>query len=382
MNKYWQINNKADSRRAEILIYEEIGKSWWDGSGVGAKDFISDLNGLDVDDIDLRINSLGGSVFEGNAIYNGLKAHKAKVHVKIDGIAASIASVIAMAGDDIEIPENGMIMIHDPWTYAGGTSEDMRAAADMLDKVKVGIIAAYRLKTGKKDEDISELMKAETWMTAQEAIDNGFADKMAGSIQAQASAFSKDVLGRFRNVPGELLNAGISGVKKSAIEVTNMAEKTPAKPEITLELIRAEYPDIAKALIEEGRAIGKDEGVKAENSRIQDVLAQKLPGHEKMVNELAFDGKTTGPEAAVAVLQAENKRMEKVLANMQSDAPKVVAQSNGDSTANLTEDEKLKAEWEKSADLRAEFVNSFEAYAAFKKDIPGVNVKNSKRGGE
>lgn len=374
MNKYWQVNNKAGSRRAEILIYEQIGKNWWDGSGVGAKDFITDLNGLDVDDIDIRINSLGGSVFEGTAIYNGLKAHKANIHVKIDGIAASIASVIAMAGDDIEIPENGMIMIHDPWMYAGGNADDMRAAADMLDKVKVGILSAYRGKTGKEDSALAEMMSAETWMTAKEAIEHGFADKMTGAIEAQAN-YDQEVLGRFRRVPGSLLNAGVSGAKSSAMEVHNMAEKTPAKPEITLELIRAEYPDIAKALIEEGNSAGIEEGAKAENSRIKDVLAQSLPGHEAIINELAFDGKTSGPEAAVVVLQAENKLRAATLTGLQNGAPPVVQQSAGDVPQQMTEDEKLKAEWDKSAELRAEFADSFESYAAYSKEIPGIKVK-------
>ena len=154
-----------------------------------------------------------------------------------------------------------------------------------------------------------------------------------------------------------------------------MAEKTPAKPEITLELIRAEYPDIAKALIEEGNSAGIEEGAKAENSRIKDVLAQSLPGHEAIINELAFDGKTSGPEAAVVVLQAENKLRAATLTGLQNGAPPVVQQSAGDVPQQMTEDEKLKAEWDKSAELRAEFADSFESYAAYSKEIPGIKVK-------
>jgi len=376
MKKYWQINNKAEARRAEILIYEQIGKSWWDGSGVGAKDFITDLNGLDVDDIDLRINSLGGSVFEGNAIYNGLKAHKAKVHVKIDGIAASIASVIAMAGDDIEIPENGMLMIHDPWTYAGGNADDFRAAAEMLDKIKVGITAAYRNKTGKDDKEIANLMTAETWMTAQEAVDMGFADTVTGAVQAQAK-YDEEVLSRFRNAPAALIKAGLPGTNLSPIEVNNMAEKTPVVPEITLDRIRAEYPDIVKALQAEGHA----EGVKAENSRQSDVRANSIPGHEALIETLANDMKTTGPEAAVMILQAEKKLRGDVLNTLTNDAPKVIPPSQ-DEPPKMTAEEKAKADWDKNEDLRNEFADRFETYLATIKGSKNFKERNPKDRGE
>jgi len=375
MKQYWKINNLA-GKRAEILIYEQIGKDWWDGSGVGAKDFITDLHALDVDDIDLRINSLGGSVFEGNAIYNSLKAHKAKVHVKIDGIAASIASVIAMAGDDIEIPENGLIMIHDPSTYAGGTADNMRAAADMLDKIKIGIIAAYKGKTGNDEKEIADMMSAETWLTAQEAIDFGFADKMTGAIAAQAN-YDKDVMSRFRNIPQALMQAGAISAphNQQPQEEKPMAEKTVVTPEITLEKIKAEYPEIAKALKEEGRAEGIAEGAKAEAARVKDVLGNLIPGHEALVNTLAFDGKTTGPEAAVAVLQAEKKVRASVMATIQTDAPAVVPAASADVTTSMTAEEKEKYAWETDEKLRVSFAGDVGAYNAYNAAAKAGRVK-------
>lgn len=372
MREWYQINAAAGDRRAEVLIYEQIGKSWWDDSGVGAKDFLETIGKLDVDDIDLRINSLGGSVFEGNAIYNGLRAHKAKVHVKIDGIAASIASVIAMAGDDIEIPENGMIMIHDPWTYAEGNADEMRKAADMLDKIKGGLVAAYRTKTGKDDAEIADLMTAETWMTAREAVDMGFADSITGAVDAQNS-FDNEVLARFRNVPASLKGSGGSGVNNRAKEVVAMGKEaeTTKAPEITLELIKAQYPDIAKAL--------KEEGVTAENQRIKDVRAKLVPGHEALIETMAFDGKSTGADAALAIVAAEQQIRANAAESFKREAPPVVPPVNNDTpeeveNKNAPIEDRAKLAWDKSPEVREEF-RTFSAYLAFRKAEAAGQVK-------
>ncbi|MCK5219101.1 Clp protease ClpP, partial [bacterium] len=120
-------------KKVEILIYDQIGEDWF-GDGVQAKKFAEELRDLgDIETIELRINSPGGSVWDGNAIYNTLRGHKATVNVTIDGLAASIASVIAMSGDTITMPENALMMIHNPATIAFGEAEEMRKAANMLD---------------------------------------------------------------------------------------------------------------------------------------------------------------------------------------------------------------------------------------------------------
>lgn len=196
--KYWSMVLNKDKKKAEILIYEQIGAGFWE-EGIGAKQFAKDLKELgDIDDLDVRINSPGGSVFEGLTIYNLLKQHSAEKTVYIDGLAASIASVIAMSGDIIVMPENATMMIHNPWSLAIGDADAMRKEADVLDKIKVGIVSAYRDKTGKTDEDLSSLMDAETWMTAAEAVEMGFADEMTKSVKAAAMAFD---LSKFKNVP-------------------------------------------------------------------------------------------------------------------------------------------------------------------------------------
>jgi ATP-dependent Clp protease, protease subunit len=157
---------RAQARGAEIVIYDEIG-----AFGIPAKGFLDELKALGpVAELTVRINSPGGSVFDGVAIYNALKRHDATVTVWIDGIAASIASMIAMAGDEVVMPENAMLVLHDPSGLVAGTASDMRAMADALDRMESGMVAAYRDKSGRDDSEIEALMQAETWLSAQEAV--------------------------------------------------------------------------------------------------------------------------------------------------------------------------------------------------------------------
>jgi len=178
MKPWFKIWSKT-GKTAEILIHEDIGENWWDGSGVTSKGFIEAVRALgELDDITVRINSRGGSLYDGVAIYNYLRTHSANVTVVVDGIAASAASVVAMAGDEIVMPAASTLMIHDPITFAFGNAAEMRKAAEDLDKVKEGFISAYTNKTGMPREDVWDLMTAETYMTAAEAVEWGFADRV------------------------------------------------------------------------------------------------------------------------------------------------------------------------------------------------------------
>jgi ATP-dependent Clp endopeptidase proteolytic subunit ClpP len=191
-----------------VLIYDEIG-----AYGVTAKGFLAELGALPDDAaIDLRLNSPGGSVFDAVAIYNALRRHLGEVTVWIDGIAASAASYIAMAGDMIVMPENAFLMIHDPSGLVMGTAEDMRSTAEALDKVKVSLIQGYAAKSGKPDEEIAALMAAETWLDATEALDLGLIDRIAEPVKLAASF---DVA-RFRNAPPEVLEAATDAHPPSA----------------------------------------------------------------------------------------------------------------------------------------------------------------------
>jgi len=197
--QYWSIRNQADEETAEIFIYGDVGESLW-SEGTGAKQFAEDLKALGpIKNLDIRINSPGGSVFEGLTIYNTLERHSAKKTVTIDGLAASIASVIAMCGDTIIMPQNAIMMVHDPFGMVLGDADDMRKMAEGLDKIKEGLISAYQRKTKMSNQDISDLMSEETWMTASEAVQWGFADEISESMKMAAS-INFD-LSKFKNVP-------------------------------------------------------------------------------------------------------------------------------------------------------------------------------------
>jgi ATP-dependent Clp protease protease subunit len=151
--------------------------------------------------VDLRLNSPGGSIFDAVAIHNAIKRHEGTVTVWIDGIAASAASYIAMAGDEIVMPENAFLMIHDPAGLVMGTAEDMRAMAEALDKVKGSLVSGYAAKSGRTPEEVSALMAAETWFDAGDAVAQGFADRLIEPVRI-AARFD---IGRFRNAPPVLV---------------------------------------------------------------------------------------------------------------------------------------------------------------------------------
>ena len=196
-NQSWYSIKAKANDTAEISIYDEIG--FW---GVSAASFAQDLKscGNNLKQINLHIHSPGGDVFDGIAIYNLLKNHPANVTVYIDGLAASMASVIAMAGNEVIMPENAMMMIHKPWGIQGGDAEDMRKYADLLDKVENTLIPAYANKTGKTPEELAEMLSAETWLNGKECVQQGFADKLAEPLVAMASIKSRK-LEDFENMP-------------------------------------------------------------------------------------------------------------------------------------------------------------------------------------
>jgi len=378
--KWFSIQAKTNNKSADVMIYDRIGKDFWgDGSTVEAKRLINELKALgELETINVFINSPGGSVFDGNAIYNYLKSHKAEINVKVDGIAASIASVIAMSGDEIEMPENAMIMIHDPAGLVAGTAEDMNKMAVALEKIKTGMIAVYHNRSRLENDQISEMMTDETWLTAAEAVKYGLADKVTEKVSIQAGLKG---LEQYKNVPKNLI-AGISGqknVKEDFKMPDNKLIVLPKAPEITLELIKAEYPDIVTDLTSEGKQAGLREGAANELARIKAVSEQLIPGHEDLITALMWDGKTTGEQAAVQVLGAEKVLRTTALANHRSDAPDSVHHTAIDAPAavddNLSVEEKCKKAWAESAEIRAEFMDDFETYVAAEKAIAAGLVK-------
>jgi ATP-dependent Clp endopeptidase proteolytic subunit ClpP len=294
MNKWYSIKNKADNS-VEISIYDEIGDF-----GTSAKEFIEEVKSVGDGDITLRINSVGGSVFDGLAIYNTLRSHSGFVSIKIEGLAASISTVIAMAGDSIEMSENGFFMIHNPFGKSAGEAGDMRKTADLLDKIKEEIMEIYSKRTSLTFGELSDMMDNETWLSSQEAMDMGFIDKITEPMKIAAS-FD---LSKFTNVNEQEVNDKLSltnnkkkmteelktwfnGVKEEILNAVKGEEVSTPSDEVSIsisdnEVIVNKFEELeenANSLREEkeelAALVGEKEGTIAElTNKISDVEAK------------------------------------------------------------------------------------------------------------
>ena len=187
----------------DIDVYGGIGDEFDEG-GVTAVSFVRALRDADGEDVTIHINSSGGSVFDANTMAEALRGYKGHTTASIEGLAASAASYFALTADDVVINHSALMMIHNPWDFAVGDAEDMRKKADMLDKARSTISAQYARKTGRTVDEIEELMDAETWFTAQEAVEFGLVDRMSDSEPIAACVRCEDMK-RFRNAPEGLL---------------------------------------------------------------------------------------------------------------------------------------------------------------------------------
>jgi ATP-dependent Clp protease, protease subunit len=210
----------------EIWIYE-----WFGEKATAPNAFREELNQFKGKDITVWIDSYGGSVFAAAGIYNALKEHNGKVTVKIDGKAMSAASVIAMAGDEVLMSPMAVMMIHNPLTAAYGNMHDLRKVADILDTIKESIVNAYALKTGRSRNTISQMMDDETWMSANVAVKEGFADGILYQDQpldvANMSQFAFNRLA--------VVNSASQSIRQ-AVELLNKNEQQNEKEKLLLEL--------------------------------------------------------------------------------------------------------------------------------------------------
>lgn len=185
-----QFTAKADGKTAEIVIFDEIGEGFF-SEGVTAKSVNAQLESFgEVDEITVRINSPGGLVFDGLAIYNLLAQHSARIIVEIDGLAASAASVIAMAGDTIRMAENALMMVHPASGFVFGDADEMREEAELLDKITANIVDVYTTRSGRPRADIDALVSNETWLTAEEALAEGLITDITEDKAIAAKAVS------------------------------------------------------------------------------------------------------------------------------------------------------------------------------------------------
>jgi len=222
LKKYWEVKAKAN-KTGELLLYGNISSDSFWGDEITPKTIDAELKALgEINTLNVYVNSGGGSVFAGQAIFNIIKRHSASVkNAYVDGLAGSIASIIPMACDKVFMPSNAMMMIHNPSMVARGFSTDLRKAADMLDKVRDVLVGVYVEKSGQDEAKMASLMDAETWLSAKEAIALGLADELQAEVKIAAS-----IDGNFLNFGDVKVDTSLfRNFKPDQIETYRAAEK-------------------------------------------------------------------------------------------------------------------------------------------------------------
>ncbi|MBE3586561.1 MAG: Clp protease ClpP [Thermoanaerobacter sp.] len=311
MNKFWQFKNIGGDE-PELLLYGPISETSWWGDEITPKQFAEDLKALgNISNLTVRINSSGGDVFAAQAIYTMLKDHPANVIVKIDGVAASAATVVAMAGDIIKAPANAMLMIHNPLVVLWGmyNANELEKMADVLDAIKESIINAYVAKTKRDRKELSKMMDRETWMTAEEAKAEGFVDEILFEESVDASATNDGRylvvnsvlhdLSRYQTRP--LLDKKVTiapNIKPVILAANKQAPKEIIKEgDDTLEIktideLKQQYPELCNQLVTEAKASEREriKSIDEIAASIDPVLVAKAKYEEPMTaQELAYE---------------------------------------------------------------------------------------------
>jgi ATP-dependent Clp protease, protease subunit len=198
----------ADATNATISIYDAIGADAWTGEGFTARRMDAALRSIGNRPVTVKVNSPGGDFFEGLAIYNQLREFPSEVTVQVMGLAASAASIIAMAGDTIEVGDGAFLMIHNAWAMAIGNRHDMRQAADVLEPFDAAMAGIYAARTGKAVADVAKMMDAETWLGAGAAVEAGFADAIIAGEAIEAETQRADLRAR-NQIESVLAKAGL-----------------------------------------------------------------------------------------------------------------------------------------------------------------------------
>lgn len=320
----------GDNAAPELILYGDIASETWWGDEVTPRQFTEELDALGaVPEIVVRINSGGGDVFAANAIYTRLKDNAAKITVKIDGWAASAATIVAMAGDVIEIPGNGVFMVHDPSLGLLGyfNEADLAKMTEELKVVKQSIVNAYVLKTGKDAAEVAAIMAAESWFDGKQAVDAGFCDKLMfedaeTTIENAAKIVVNSVsldLNRYPNMPISLLNrttarahGGFSN-KPTINEPKRSEENMDGIKDIkTVADLKAAFPDLTKQIEEAATA--------AERKRIQDIEDVAIAGYETIVADAKFKNPIAAGDVAKAILAEQKKQGGKYIQDRDDDA--------------------------------------------------------------
>jgi len=363
---------RMSTSEGEVLVYGPIVDLPWFEDETSAFQLRKAIDSLgDIETLHVRVNSPGGFLDQGIAMHNTLKQTKAHVIGWVDGLAASAASIVLAAADEIRMPKNARIMIHDPWSMTVGDAEDHLKSAEILEDGKQQAIESYfaRPLTVSR-EDVAQMMTDETWITAEQAVDMGFADIVVGE-EAPPKAMNWDLRPfNYRRAPiASVVDAG------DPVPVTpSLTEEDDVKPEeVTVDWLRQNRPEVFEEIKTEVQDAAKADGAKAERDRIRDVESASLPGHEALVSQAKFDGVSTGPQVAMRIVEAERKRRDELRQQIRSGGgvpePVVVdpapapTRTDYNQIADLTE--RAKAMWEDEAEYDGRKASSWESLERF-----------------
>lgn len=301
----------------KLMLYGPVGLSFGDGEGFTAMQVQQALSEMD-GDITVKLNSGGGLAFDGVAIHNALKDHDGKVTILVDGIAASAASVLAMAGDEIIMQDGALMMIHNASGVTWGTKQDHEKTINVLGRLDGSTGKIYARRSGQDQEAVQTMMDDETWMTGEEAVEAGFATSEAESKADDPTSFAYDL---YQNAPDWLSNKyGISASQSETISreiSTRMGQEQAAETVVENRKPRKDTPvktPAKKPVADDVTAVQDTtqdntqaiaDAVQAERDRILGIEKLALPGHDAIVDEMKADGTTTPEQAAIRILQAE-----------------------------------------------------------------------------
>jgi ATP-dependent Clp protease protease subunit len=307
--------SEQNPQALEVMIYDAIGAGLGPG-GVMAKDIAQALStGRAASDVVVRINSRGGSVFDAMAIYNSLTQHKGKKTVYIEGVAASSASLIAMAGDEIIMSDNALMMIHDPLTLSGGRAADLRKSAALLDKMRASFVAIYAARTKTPADTIASMMAEETWMDANEALALGFATAIAPGVKAVALDLSC-----FKNAP-----VNPNPQSRGEVQPAQSPKEIPMNPDQFKAYI-AEHPEAVAGYRTEGQKAGVAEGYAQAKTSLKSIL-DAAKGDSKLAVDAFLAGKDAEIVAAVITdREAQAAASAKAIADKDAEIAKLKAQ--------------------------------------------------------
>lgn len=313
-----QANNEA-----ELFIYGPIGRE-----DNNPTEFITQLKAINANTLHIHINSPGGDMFAGHAIYGMIKNFKGKKITHIDGLAASAASIIAMAGDEIVMPKNTLLMIHNASTIAYGDSQEFSRVADNLVKMNQTMQAVYAAKTKLPPEQITAMMDKETWLTAAEAKELGFIDTVTNEIELDSYFDNENQLvindiklGNINNDKVKSIFAPkvVNAVATNAEQAPQITNKKELKP-MDINALKIDHPELYAQIESSAYEKGKTDGINAERSRIKAIEDIGINGHERLIIDAKFQSGITAETLAMKILNAEKVQRQNFLANRQEDA--------------------------------------------------------------